>query len=144
MSYRDVFRPCSRVSWRKNNTYLNMQWYKLQLPNLEIKTASINISAFSVFFLNRFSYWSQNLKKLFCLVERLPCYALSFDPYFWKKWVFYTRERCFQNIFKTVIQLNAPLHFTSPKKSEAHWTSGLVVMPISVILFTKLSLVAKM
>ena len=29
MSYHDAFRPSSRVSSsEKNNTYLNMQWYK--------------------------------------------------------------------------------------------------------------------
>ena len=38
MSYRDAFRPCSRVSSaEKNNTYLNMQWYKTATKNLETK-----------------------------------------------------------------------------------------------------------
>ena len=88
MSYRDAFRPCSRVSsGEKNNTYLNMQWHKtatknletkissnleslnfqtctdikLQLPHLEIKIASINTSALSMQILQ----WRQTTYDMF-------------------------------------------------------------------------------
>ena len=88
MSFRDAFQPYSRVSsGEKNNTYLNMQWYitatkslgkkignnfeslnfqacndiKLQLPNLEIKIASINTSALSMQIL----WWRQTTYDMF-------------------------------------------------------------------------------
>ena len=41
ISYRDAFRPCSRVSsGEKNNTYLNMQRYKTATKNEETKISS--------------------------------------------------------------------------------------------------------
>ena len=37
MSYRDAFRPCSRLSsGEKNNTYSNMQRYETSTKNLEV------------------------------------------------------------------------------------------------------------
>ena len=53
------------------------------------------------------------------MVERFPCYAMISDPPLLKKMsFFYIKGRCFQNILKTVIQLHAPLHFTSLKEKK--------------------------
>ena len=58
------------------------------------------------------------LKKNFCLFGWTVSMLRDdfWPPLLNKGWVFNTRGRCFWNILKTVIQLNAPLHFASFKK----------------------------
>ena len=60
MSYRDAFRPRSRVSsGEKNNIYLNMQWYKTAI---KIWKQIISSNFKLIEFLNMQSYKSAIIK----------------------------------------------------------------------------------